>query len=101
MVETQGPKPNIRQSNLQHLTSADHFPLENIPFGVFFNKKANQAHCCTRIGSKIIDLSVIEHERLLSGPLFSTLDHHVFCEPTLNKFIKLGPAYRKEARETL
>jgi hypothetical protein len=41
MVEAQGPKPNSRQSNLQHLTSADHFPLENIPFGVFFNKQLN------------------------------------------------------------
>lgn len=94
MVEVQGPKLNTCQSNLQQLTSADHFPLENIPFGVFFNKQVNQAHCCTRIGSKIIDLAVIEHERLLSGPLFSTLDHHVFCESTLNKFIELGPSYR-------
>jgi fumarylacetoacetase len=29
------------------------------------------------------------------------LDHHVFCEPTLNKFIELGPEYRREARETI
>jgi hypothetical protein len=28
---------NKHQSNLQHLTAADHFPMENIPFGVFHN----------------------------------------------------------------
>jgi len=92
---------NNVQSNLGHLTTADHFPMENIPFGVFFNKQANAAHCCTRIGSKLIDLCVIEHERLFNGPLFSVLDHHVFCESTLNKFMELGPTYRVEARETI
>ena len=79
----------------------DHFPLENIPFGVFHNKNENRDHCCTRIGAKIISLAVLEHERLFNGPLFSVLDHHVFCESTLNKFMDLGPAYRIEARETL
>ena len=97
MVESAGPL----KSNLQELTSEDHFPLENIPFGVFFNKVANEAHCCTRIGSKIIDLAVLEHERLFNGQLFSVLDHHVFCESTLNKFIELGSSYRIEARHTL
>ena len=70
---------NKHQSNIAHLTSADHFPMENIPFGVFFNKQANKAHCCTRIGNKIIDLAVLEHERMFDGPLFAGVDHHVFC----------------------
>lgn len=45
------------------------FPIQNIPFGAFLNPRENQVHCCTRIGDQVIDLAVIEHERLLSeGP---------------------------------
>jgi len=80
---------------------ANHFPLENIPFGAFLDPKENKKACCTRIGDKVIDLSVLEHERLFDGPLFTNLDRHVFCEENLNKFMELGSAYRKEARESL
>jgi fumarylacetoacetase len=78
-----------------------HFPLENIPFGAFTNPTLNKVHCCTRIGDQVIDLSILEHERLFSGPLFSVLSHHVFCESNLNKFMELGKDYRIEARSTL
>jgi len=61
----------------------------------------NLAHCCTRIGSKVIDLAVLEQASLFNGPLFGKLVHRVFGESTLNKFIELGPAYRVEARETI
>lgn len=81
--------------------ATNEFPLENIPFGVFIHPALNKGHCATRIGDKVIDLNVLEHERLFDGPLFSKLDHHVFCKDTLNDFIELGPDYRKEARATL
>lgn len=81
--------------------STNPFPLENIPFGVFFNSREDKAHCCTRIGNTVIDLAVIEHERMFNGELFRRLDHHVFCVGKLNKFMKLGKAHRKEARETI
>ena len=78
-----------------------HFPLENIPFGVFVNPKTGKPSCCTRVGDTIIDLAVLEHERLFDGPIFSVMDHHVFCEPTLNKFMEVGQAARIEVRQTL
>jgi fumarylacetoacetase len=78
-----------------------HFPLENIPFGVFTNPKSGHVRCCTRIGDFVIDLSELEHDRVFDGPLFSSLSEHVFCESTLNKFAALGKAYRLEIRASL
>ena len=78
------------------------FPLENIPFGAFLNPNVNEVHCCTRIGNQVIDLSILEHERLLSeGPVMENVDHHVFCEATLNKFMELGKAAKLEVRSAL
>ena len=83
--------------------SADnHFPLENIPFGAFLNPRTNEVHCCTRIGDSVIDLSILEHHRLLhEGEVMMNCDHHVFCEPNLNKFMALGKAARLEVRAAI
>ena len=46
--------------------SADnHFPLENIPFGVF--KNGDKLHVCTRIGDQIVDLAVLKAHGLFDG----------------------------------
>ena len=80
----------------------NHFPLENIPFGVFINPKTKKPTCCTRIGDQIVDLCVLEHERLLAdGPIFKVMPHHVFCESTLNKFMAEGKDARIEVRESI
>lgn len=50
-----------------------HFPLENIPFGAFKNPRSGKVVCCTRIANTLVDLSVLEHERLLSeGPVMES-----------------------------
>ena len=78
------------------------FPLENIPFGAFKNPRNNEVRCCTRIGDRVIDLSEIEHERLLhTGPIMENVAVHVFCEPTLNAFMELGKGARLEVRQAL
>jgi len=78
-----------------------HFPMENIPFGAFMNPTTNKVECCTRIGDKVISLNALEHERLFTGPIFSAMAKHIFCEENLNAFAALGPAARIEARETI
>lgn len=77
------------------------FPLENLPFGIFTNPSTKKKVGCTRIGDTIVDLSVLEHERLFDGPLFSVTKDHYFCNDTLNAFAAMGKAYRVELRETL
>lgn len=97
MVEASGPL----RSWIAYTAECE-FPLENIPFGAFLNPRLNKVHCCTRIGDKVIDLSILEHERLLSeGPFMHNVDHHVFCETTLNKFMDLGKVAKLEVRAAL
>ena len=62
---------------------SSHFPLENIPFGVF-SVGSNGKRVCTRIGDQVIDLSVLFAHGLLKG------EKNVFKSDSLNEFIALG-----------
>src|SRR5436309_9475190 len=84
-----------------------HFPLENLPFGVF-QPRQGKPRVGVAIGDLIVDLSVLEElghfrssefqEPVLSA---SRMDRHVFSEDSLNAFLALGrPAWRK-AREII
>lgn len=73
-----------------------HFPLENLPFGVF-KPKDSAARVGVALGEHVVDLSVLEEKGLLD----LTQDRHLFAQDSLNAFLALGrPAWRK-ARETL
>merc|ERR1712166_1540885 len=73
------------------------FPLENIPFGAFFNPTSKKVSCCTRIGDKVIDLAVFEHERMFTGPIFSKMSSHIFCnEGKDNAAVAVGMFNAKE-----
>jgi fumarylacetoacetase len=81
--------------------ASNNFPLENIPFGAFMNPTTKKVSCCTRVGDKVIDLAIIERERLFDGPIFSKMSSLIFGNETLNVFAGLGAETRKEARESL
>ncbi|HEX8409033.1 MAG TPA: fumarylacetoacetase, partial [Thermoanaerobaculia bacterium] len=53
------------------------FPLENLPFGVF--RRDGEAHICTAIGDRILDL----HEATRAG----LLDEPTLLAPALNAFM--------------
>src|SRR6266516_4513494 len=75
-----------------------HFPLQNLPFGVF-QPKEGKRRVGVAIGDLIVDLSVLEELGHFRSPEF--LDRHLFAEDSLNAFLTLGrPAWRK-AREIL
>jgi fumarylacetoacetase len=75
-----------------------HFPLENLPFGVFQPKGGN-ARVGVAIGDLIVDLSVIEDLGHFRSAEFQ--NQKVFSEDSLNLFLALGrPAWRK-TREIL
>lgn len=76
-----------------------HFPIQNIPFGIFSLKnKIITNKVCTRIGDYVIDLSV-----LYDYDLFNNLDilNNVFDSSTLNKFMSLDCLYWKNARKRI
>src|SRR6266702_1448889 len=75
-----------------------HFPIENLPFGVFQPKGGN-ARVGVAIGDLIVDLSVLEELGHFRSPEFQ--NQKVFSEDSLNSFLALGrPAWRK-TREIL
>src|SRR5947208_5618534 len=80
------------------VTSDSHFPLENLPFGVF-KPRHGEARVGVALGKLVVDLSVLEEKGHFDSPEFG--GGPVFAEPALNRFLALGrPAWRK-TRETL
>lgn len=82
----------VLKSFIQH-SSDNHFPIQNIPFGVFFAKldHTKQPRCCTRIGDFVVDLAYLEEKNLFDGPLFKKIQGtKVFNQPNLNAFMQLG-----------
>ena len=71
-------------------TTDSHFPVQNIPYGVFANPTTGKDACCTRVGDYIFDLSGFEASGIL------TTSQGKFASSTLNDFMELG----KEAWST-
>src|SRR5437899_3738334 len=70
-----------------------HFPLENLPFGIF-QPKGGKPRAGVAIGDLIAYLSVLEELVHFRSPEF--LGRKVFSEDSLNAFLGLGrPAWRK------
>eukprot|EP01059_Diplonema_ambulator_P022863 TRINITY_DN381_c0_g2_i1.p1 TRINITY_DN381_c0_g2~~TRINITY_DN381_c0_g2_i1.p1 ORF type:complete len:432 (+),score=163.96 TRINITY_DN381_c0_g2_i1:60-1298(+) len=69
-----------------------HFPIQNIPFGVFEGPDG-KGRCATRIGDKVIDLKALADMGKFEGEWGESLK-----EEKLNKFMSLGSAARKAAR---
>lgn len=75
-----------------------HFPIENLPFGIFKPREA-KPRVGVAIGESILDLSVLEELGHFHLPEFK--GRHVFSEDALNAFLALGrPAWSK-ARQVI
>src|SRR5450432_3439105 len=76
-----------------------HFPIQNLPFGVFKPSAGGNARVGVAIGEFVFDLSVLEELGHFRVPEFK--EQRVFGESALNGFLALGrPAWRK-AREII
>src|SRR5207247_9914467 len=70
-----------------------HFPLENLPFGIFQPKQGNP-RVGVAIGDLIVDLSALEELGHFRSSEFQ--NQEVFSEDSLNSFLALRrPAWRK------
>lgn len=78
-------------------TEDNHFPLENIPFGVF--NCGSKKQCCTRIGDQLVCLAEI-FDILKQGTSFES-EANFFDQENLNAFAAKGPAVRKEVRHRI
>jgi fumarylacetoacetase len=70
-----------------------HFPLQNLPFGVFSTRSDGAARAGVAIGAQVLDLAVLEEAGLLT---IAPPGRRVFARDTLNAFIALGrPAWTR------
>lgn len=76
-----------------------HFPIQNLPFGIFKPEPTSPPRPGVAIGDYVLDLSTISVSGLFEGPFLSGSD--CFLQPNLNKFLALGRPAWKEARTTL
>jgi fumarylacetoacetase len=77
-----------------------HFPIQNLPYGVFRRGGREARHIGVAIGENILDLAVLAQHRLLDGPALGDAGS-CFLQPALNAFLARGrPAWR-EVRTTL
>ncbi|XP_041361314.1 fumarylacetoacetase-like [Gigantopelta aegis] len=75
-----------------------HFPIQNLPYGVFSTADNPRKRIGVAIGDQILDLGVVKN--LFNGPVLSS-QLHVFDEPVLNGFMALGRPAWLEARASL
>jgi len=73
-----------------------HFPIQNLPYGVFQPRSAGAPQIGVAIGDQVVSLAVLEDRGLVR-----VSDRPVFDKPTLNAFMALGPAAWHQVRATI
>ncbi|KAL8103260.1 fumarylacetoacetase [Apium graveolens] len=76
-----------------------HFPMENLPYGVFKPDESSAPRPGVAIGDYVLDLQVIASAGLFNSPILANSD--CFLKPNLNKFLEMGHPAWKEARATI
>ncbi len=80
------------------VAETSHFPIQNLPFGVFSPAGGGAARVGVAIGDWALDLAVLQKRGLLSGKAFAA---DVFARPSLNAFMGYGRAAWQEARRLI
>ena len=78
---------------------SSHFPIQNLPYGVFKLKIGSLPMVCTAIGDFIIDLSVLEHKGLFKK--INLGNKTVFDKNSLNPFMAQGRETWRQVRALL
>lgn len=73
-----------------------HFPIQNLPYGVFRPRQSADARIGVAIGDQVLDLSVLEKAGLLDHATLR--GRALFNQPSLNAFMAAGPAAWRPAR---
>ncbi|HET7144552.1 MAG TPA: fumarylacetoacetate hydrolase family protein, partial [Anaerolineales bacterium] len=71
------------------------FSIQNLPFGVFSTRASPNPRVGTRIGDRVIDLSVLDEEKLFDR------QYGFFSDSTLNRFMGAGRDTWREVRRRL
>jgi fumarylacetoacetase len=81
-----------------NVSPQSHFPIQNLPYGVFRRRTGDDPVVGVAIGEFVLDLAVLESSRLLD---ITGGGERVFDRGSLNFFMSLGRSAWREARSTL
>jgi fumarylacetoacetase len=73
-----------------------HFPMQNLPYGLFRHPDGGSARAGVRIGEFVLDLALLEERGFFDGP---PLRRGLFSVPILNDFLAQGPEAWRTARD--
>ncbi len=76
-----------------------HFPIQNLPYGVFRRRSGDTARIGVAIGDSVLDLALLGDAGLPVIP--SLRGENVFRADKLNAFLSLGQSVWSEARSTI
>ncbi|ORX59010.1 fumarylacetoacetase [Hesseltinella vesiculosa] len=85
-------------SSFVPVSQESHFPIQNLPFGIFSSSAKPERRVGVAIGDYVLDLSVLVQAGLLS---IEGCAGDVFAQSTLNDFMGLGRPVWKATRDRL
>lgn len=79
------------------VSSSSHFPIQNLPYGVFTKKPSNKKRIGTAIGDLILDLTALESRNMFSH----ITEEKMFDAGSLNLFMSKGWKVWSEVRSAV
>jgi fumarylacetoacetase len=76
-----------------------HFPIQNLPYGIFQPRSGGRPRAGVAIGEAILDVAALDEKGLLHHPLLH--GREFFDRPTLNAFLAAGRPTWRAARERI
>jgi len=89
---------NTMKSFIEIKSNSD-FPIQNLPYGIFYTSENHSKRAGTAIGEYILDLDAAEKNGLFEKKTFTGKD--IFNTGSLNKFMSLGKNVWSEVRKAI
>ncbi len=91
--------PNLR--SFVPVAPKSHFPIQNLPYGVFRPRAGGGPRVGVAIGESVLDLAVLESHGLLDVAATKGDGEKTFDRGSLNAFMSLGPGAWRPTRDEI
>jgi fumarylacetoacetase len=81
------------------VSEESHFPIQNLPYGVFSTSNQPEPRVGAAIGNYVLDLSILEDKGYFKEMI--QVNKKVFNQPSLNPFMELGKEVWTKVRKKL
>ncbi|MFP7299021.1 fumarylacetoacetase [Neobacillus niacini] len=82
-----------------HVSEESHFPIQNLPYGVFSTSDLTKPRVGAAIGDYLLDLSLLEDKGYFKEMI--EVNKKIFNQPSLNPFMELGKEVWTKIRKKL